>query len=193
MNSYSSENLKSETKDGVTVSFGINYKYDNSKKKSELKNGENLLKFDKTKEDDKHISEIAGKTEAKKDFVRTYSGNTGTVYSSGENNFSVLHESLHLLGLSDRYDDFRNEPGVGIDRWNKAHKGFENDIMSTFGSTIMNKFYYQLYRYLGESGSKIFNSDTFPMNRAIDRDNKGFLITPYEGKKGFHINQSADN
>jgi len=44
----------------------------------------------------------------------------------------------------------------------------------------------------GEAASKTFSSDVIPLNRAVDRNSKGQLLTPYE-PKGFHFNQNADN
>ena len=52
------ENLKSKTIDGVSISIGVNYKYDNEKKEKDLKQGENLLTFDSTTENDDNISHI---------------------------------------------------------------------------------------------------------------------------------------
>ena len=63
--------------------------------------------------------------------------------------------------------------------------------MST-NSTNLNKYYYQLYKIWGQEASRIFQSDVIPINRQVDRDTKGFLLTPYE-RQGYHINQNADN
>jgi RHS repeat-associated protein len=189
LNAFASKNLKSQTEDGVTVSFGVNYVYDAKKTIKDLKSGENILTFDKAAEDDNHTSHVNSSKETEGDFVRSFTGRTGTIYGSGSDNTTVLHESMHLLGLSDRYDDFNNNLTGG--RVTIPQKGFEHDLMGAHQLHLDN-FYYQRYKIWGVEGSKIFRSDVIPLNRAVDRNTKGQLLTPYE-PGGYHLNQNADN
>lgn len=98
---------------------------------------------------------------------------------------------MHLLGLRNRYDDFRDNNLFGEGRNAIPHKGFEHDIMGN-SELKLNKYHYERYRIWGEAASKVFKSDVIPLNRKVDRNPNGVLMTPYEPNK-IHYNQKADN
>lgn len=43
-----------------------------------------------------------------------------------------------------------------------------------------------------DATSKAFKSDIIPLNRRVDKNTKGLLMTPYE-EKSFHYNPNVDN
>jgi len=188
LNRYAAKNLVSKNVDGVKVSFNVNYIYSSTKVAKDLKSGENILTFDKAS----GIDHTNAKTQTEGRLVRSYTGNTGIIYESGSSSKTILHETMHLMGLSDRYDDFRDHPATGGERFNINHKGFSKNLMSSSNSTQLDPFQYRLYKIWGEQGSKVFRSDVFPLNRFVDRNTNGALVTPYESK-GYHYNGDADN
>ena len=89
-----------------------------------------------------------------------------------------MHETGHLLGLPDRYDD------VHIPFQNKAsipHKGFEDDLMG--GGNNLDNIYYK--QYLNKAQN--FKGNNVEGYMQMGRDNEGILLTPYEDK-GKHKN-----
>ena len=146
LNKFANDNLKTKTIDGISVSIGVNYKYDSTKKEKDLKQGENLLSFDSASEDN-NISRVNGleiSQEGKK--TRFLAGKTGTIYDSGSNNNTVFHESMHLLGLSDRYEDNRNKKWIPEDlRFAVPHEGYENNVMGNRNSTNLNDNQYKTW------------------------------------------------
>lgn len=66
------------------------------------------------------------------------------VFSSGTDNYTVLNETMHEIGLSDRYDEYQRPPFTNgrSTTYPDPHVGFRNDIMSTIGSTILNDALY---------------------------------------------------
>lgn len=111
LNKKAKDTYKSEVVDGVQVNIKVNYVYDPSKKPEDLQLGENLLTFKKG-EGRSFVSPRSNQQ----------TGNTGEITNSGKRDYSVLHETLHLLGFSDRYSD--NSAGESV-----PHRGYENDIM----------------------------------------------------------------
>jgi RHS repeat-associated protein len=154
---YASENLKPKTlKNGDKIFFQVDYKYDkNVTSKNDLREGDNLLDFNtkiSTEEDRSH-------TEA---MPREFTGKLAEIYQNDwDKSNIVLHESLHLLGLSDRY--YEKKPNY------PAHAGFEKDIMSCKGTEINPIHYDNLYQYMlfYNDPNKILNTyskmvDIFP-------------------------------
>jgi hypothetical protein len=111
------DTYKTKTVNGVEVSFDVQYVFDPNKKVSDLnaKKGENLLVLTNNTTDRSHVNSF---TYQGSDFE--FTGHTGVVTKySGNRTYSTLHETLHLLGLSDRYN--KNFPN--------PDKGYEKDIM----------------------------------------------------------------
>jgi hypothetical protein len=127
------ETYKTKTVDGVEVSFDVQYVYDSKKKSSDLnsKLGENLLTFDKKAEPDDGPgrSHINGYSVGSSPIE--YTGNTGVINGSGKSNYAVMHESLHLAGLSDRYGA------------SGANKGYDKDIMGARDQMTLKTSHYR--------------------------------------------------
>jgi hypothetical protein len=128
------ETCKTKTVDGVEVSFDIQYVYDPEKIASDLNSqlAENLLIFNQIAEPDigperSHVNSYTYKSSPKK-----YTGNTGVIYGYGKSNFTVMHESLHLIGLSDRY-------GAN----GETNIGYENDIMGAIDKMTLSTSHYR--------------------------------------------------
>jgi|GEM_PF-4260744 len=130
---------KTKIVDGVEVSFDVQYVYDPNKKSSDLnsKLGENLLTFTKKPENDnvfpRDVSHVNGFLNPFGRYNIETTGNTGEIHNSGKVNYTVLHESLHLLGLSDRYSELTGKPYIN----------YNNDIMGVYGKTTLSISHYK--------------------------------------------------
>lgn len=81
----------------------------------------------------------------------------------------MLHETGHLLELSDRYTD-NSERTKSI-----SHKGFENDFMGARGNVLISPIHYKIF---AESIWR-FDGKSFINNRTIDKDSRQqFIHTP---------------
>ena len=144
---------------GVDVGLSVVYVYDAENKKStnNLKAGENI--FNVTNDLSKNVaSNVSGRS-------YTQTGNTGVINSKSEDIVrTIIHESMHLLGLSDRYNDFRHNPTIH----NKIsyHSGFSNDIMGG-GSEVNNVHYENIINY----ARNIYDSRCGSVNGFIYSDN----------------------
>ena len=133
------QTYKTKTVDGVEVSFDVQYVYDPNKKSNDLnsKLGENLLTFTKKPENDnvtpRDVSHINSYLMPYGRYNIETSGNTGEIHNSGKVNYTVLHESLHLLGLSDRYSEKTGKP----------FSAYKNDIMGVYGKTSLSTLHYK--------------------------------------------------
>jgi len=129
--------FKGGTSNGASISFNVTYEYAKDIKKDDLKAGENLLTFSSAPE------MKAGENSSNRSFVandrkdenhQPVGGDYfGTVFSSGADDRTVLHEAGHLLGLDDQYLDITKGARV-LDPYWMYHtedyaKGYENDLM----------------------------------------------------------------
>ncbi|WP_442946152.1 hypothetical protein [Olivibacter sp. CPCC 100613] len=183
LNDFSSSFFKQQNKSNV--SFNINYVYRKNANKKSLQQGENILTFKVDGENGKnHRSSVAG-------FLignRHFTGQTGDVYGKGSSNFTVLHESLHLIGLSDRYQDKENS---FTKKWySEPDEGFERDIMGYHGGKSFDANYGKYYFDAAKFYSDKYGKDRVPLRRMVDMD--GHLKkTPYE-EGGYHLNVPTD-
>jgi len=118
------------------VSFNVQYKVYHGE---ELQAGDNVLDFNP---DNTEKSGVKGSKETINGLVcRRLAGTEGDInsdicnYIGAERGKGLLHETLHFLGLSDRYSD------------NHSFKGFENDIMglNARNATIFDDSHYLPY------------------------------------------------
>ncbi len=129
------EVYKTKVVDGVEVSFDVKYEYAPDKKQDDLiaKNGENILNFSDKGEPSRGAgrSHVNGYTYGAPYGPDEYTGNTGTINNKGKDDYTVLHESLHLVGLSDRYNPYGANPG------------YEKDIMGARNQMTLKTSHYQ--------------------------------------------------
>lgn len=180
LNEFAENNLKSKTVNGITIGVSLNYKYDKKKNEKNLKSGENILSFSNKPENDDNISHInALSTFNSAGKPVSLAGNTGVIFGNGSDNNTIFHESLHLLGLSDRYDDYRGDKTRPQEyQTTYPHENYENNVMGNSRSTTLNKFQYEMWMKHALSRSKFHNNS----NRVIGKmavDRKGsFLMLP---------------
>ena len=171
---------------GVNVSFDVTFKYANNKSKEDLNAGENILNFSALPEEDRQNNN-GNSSHAN---GNGYGGdNTGIIFSFGKDNNTILHETLHLLGLSDRY--FQRAGSNGNRGDSDPNEGFEQDIMGVVGKVGFNPIYYQYYS--NKANTLISNSDRFifnpqfmvskglsttiiPYNQSVDKASNGFIL-----------------
>jgi hypothetical protein len=178
LNKQAKSTFTSKTINGVKVSFDINYEYSENITTSDLKKGENMLTFTDTK----GRSVINGTRRRNEDgTVDIFTGKNGTIYSNGDNK-TVMHETAHLMGLADRYDDVDggNLGGHG----SVPDAGFENDLMGNSRSSKLINFHYQQYIDV----AKRYSPKTNKMIRYVQVGvNKyGRVVTPFE-EGGLHV------
>ncbi|MEO6521022.1 MAG: DUF6443 domain-containing protein [Mucilaginibacter sp.] len=129
---FAAEHLKSKSIDGVNVSFDVQYKYDENITTKQLKEGENILSFKAQPESDNGGSVEEG-TRSGGSSVGNDAPREITVLGSGKDNYTIFHETLHELGLSDRYDEthggYNKKTGL-YDQIPVPHDGFPGDVMS---------------------------------------------------------------
>jgi len=212
--------FKTKTVNGVTVSFNVNYSYNESVQAGDLKDGENILDFSAEPETAKNRSHVNGTMSDGEDengnrSLTLNTANKGTVYGSGKDNFAVLHETGHLLSLVDRYAEYYNNVAGNV---TEIMKGWGGDLMAG-GKTFFNKHYQSFingvpaknYVEIGYGiriaavplspvGPTYNTQYRFENTRVIDVDSRGRLIhnlkDPYEvDRKGkiYNTNNSFGN
>jgi hypothetical protein len=160
LNDFSTKNLKPKTVNGITIGVSLTYKFDESKTEKNLKGGENILSFNSAPENDENVSHVNAMESRYGDGpVKHLAGKTGTIFDKGKDNNTVFHESLHLLGLSDRYEDYRgNHNYLKEYQTTYPHKGYENNVMGNSSSTNLNKDQYKAWMEHAVSRSKVNNN-----------------------------------
>jgi RHS repeat-associated protein len=178
INEYAKNYFKQYTRDGVSVTFNVKFVLDQSITQATLPAGDNIMDF--------HVGDgranVVGHIDANN---IEHSGNVASEFHNPIKDSEAavaVHETFHMLGLSDRYVD-----GFG------PFEHFENDIMGTtsagaqLGDTHI--------KSLISRASEMFpdNNDSFLPQRGIntqmvDRDKRRNL-TPATPKQ---IEQNAD-
>ncbi|MGX5689555.1 RHS repeat domain-containing protein [Arcticibacter tournemirensis] len=179
LNTFAEGYFKKQNK--TNVSINITYKYRKSVDKNKLGQGENILTFHSEPENgESHRSSVNGSRFGNRHFT----GNSGNVYSSGMRSKTVLHETLHTMGLSDRYQDKYNP--FTKEWYSEPHKGFENDIMGYSRGTGFDSSYGDYYLEAAKNYSNKYNKDRIPLRRMVDMRGN-LLLSPYEDG-GYHLN-----
>ncbi|MEJ8802068.1 LamG-like jellyroll fold domain-containing protein [Pontibacter sp. H249] len=169
--------FKTSYSNGVGISFDISYKYAKKIDAKDLGGGDNILTFHKEEgRSSVNASElIKTKSNGLLESITSFSGNTGDIYGkSRTSNHTIFHESLHLLGLSDRYFESGGEM-----------EGFENDIMGKYGSFNIGDTHYKAFKQRAEqllpnpTYDFLFPRQLRYFNKTkVDKDSRGNLLAP---------------
>jgi len=156
LNKYAKKSIKG----GEGVSVDINYVYDNSKNAKNLKDGENILTFNSEPEGDENTSHGNWARYTNKELKnRWLTGKNAVIFGSGKSNHAVLHETLHLFGLADRYDDYRGNTNDHNHIGSRPFDGFENNIMAEDSSNpSLHAFQYKQWFEHAKSRAKAHNN-----------------------------------
>ena len=149
-----------------TINFDVQFKYVEDGSKINLQRGENMLEM--TGEEGR--SYVLSKKITQKDtygnvlWVKHTTGTIGKIRNIGNfESYSVLHETLHLIGLTDRYTETKEAFSTNI--------GFTQDIMGSSNSSDIGQTHYD--NYGKDYSSKA--SGTYLLNERVDIDKKGNL------------------
>jgi len=137
LNKQAKDFLQTQTmENGDKVSILLNYEYKENITTDELEDGENILEV-KGNSYKKIGSSYA---EVNNEWYGLTTGTRGEICKEDENFFfAYIHESLHFIGLSDRYDKKTKKP----------HEGFESDVMGTRDiKEIKDVHFKNFYEYL---------------------------------------------
>jgi len=187
-NKAAQRHFKPRSSNGVNISFNVKYKYRRNMKSSSLKDGENLFVINRAVRGDERAHVISQENTYKdKNGLMTHvvhlSGNTGILYDKDtkvdDGHPTVIHETLHMLGLSDRYWENDFDP----------LEGFEGDIMAD-GADIHDIHYRMFREYTERLYGKgmlfgVIQPPSFVSRSRVDIDSRGYLIapTPEEAKQ----------
>jgi len=202
---FAADHLKSAKSNGVNVSFSVKYKYDKSKTTDKLGAGENLMVFHAPKEQSGPNPEATRSHGTSEEGVDPRKMD---VFSSGSNNWTVLHETLHELGLSDRYDEHDDYDSFGHKATRGvSHPGFGNDLMGSATGRAINQAHYDYFLQAAKAASdgyilnplNIFGTgfnvvtgtqvNNIPYSLMVDKirvNNYMGILTPYEKPSATH-------
>jgi len=95
-----------------------------------------VINCSKSGDFEQRVSNVQWSTFGKNGFKHSLLTNKkGTIYNSGKDNHTVVHETLHLFGLADRYDDYRNA-SFAMDKNTIPFEGFETNFMGGDGTNL---------------------------------------------------------
>jgi hypothetical protein len=88
-----------------------------------------------------------------------YSGNTGEIRSMGKDDYTIMHETLHLLGFSDRYGRKSGKP----------YKGYAHDIMGAYHQfSLKISHYNQILDFVKTHQDRISKQGELPVKEEVD-------------------------
>jgi hypothetical protein len=151
----------------INVSFDVKYEYNKDITQQDLKKGQNILSFNTI---DQHheaeVSHLHPKPGQGSAYGYALMGNYGELLNSDwDDNTTTYHESLHFLGLSDRY----NKPTHSPDPF------FEKDIMSCHGKSIGDTHYSNIAKWIVKWGQGVYSKGF--INKGLV-DYYGGVLTP---------------
>lgn len=178
LNEQASKTLTSQTienEDGTTttVEFDVNYVYAEDTKDITLGQGDNIL-VGLTSREAKSMgvgySRVLSttRTQGNGDIIEG-AGKTGYMVG-GFGNTVTIHESLHMLGLSDRYKEGSVTINGIVSRTTTPNSGYENDIMGASSSSKVSRSHYVNYvNYFNGKGN-------FILRQRVDKNKQGGLL-----------------
>jgi len=174
--------LSDGTTEKYDVSYKVEFKFEN-KEQADLQPGENILQV--VNGSSARFSTSAGEIKNDDGTTTSYAPNFGSggsettsggTRSDAEMGKTLLHESFHELGLSDRYSD-------NADRTKSTtHKGYEKDIMGG-GANYPNPQISQ--NHTNNFGDKFSGKapGTYTSDKMVDKDDHGNLVPPSAPQK----------
>jgi hypothetical protein len=178
LNKTAASFFKSKTVDGVKVSFGVNYVYDESKTEKELNPGENLLTFtdqSESAEATKGRSHINGGSQGDV-YDGNYialSGTTGEIHKRGQSDRTVMHETFHLLGLSDYYYMQEGFGEVSVKNYIGDIMGKSREDLKTIG---ISENHYRAFANRAQNGFWGLFLNNFVNTSSVDVGSDGTLL-----------------
>jgi RHS repeat-associated protein len=175
-NKYAEKNFKEGTyeQDGITYTVKFDVKYEYAEEAPEkMEAGDNLLTLNGVSGG---VSQVSGIESTDKNGDKTsFTGNKGSIFKQDQSSAStIFHESMHFLGLTDRYDEKMSEiTENGFTkkvRTSEPHKGFESDVMGTRGSGKISQIHYNNW------GKAAVSNSSGVIRTRVDLDKKGKLI-----------------
>lgn len=174
-----------KTVDGVNISFDVTYTYNTTIQDKDLQGGENILDFSAEKEGKLDRSHIEGLGYKRLPDGTGYKvlGHHGHIKESGSNDFTIFHETFHLLGLTDKYWEAIQSDGANH-TWNDM-EGYETDIMGGGHDISINHYKSFLYTIKNDPAYKIYrawsafwgtNGDQYNNAKAVDLLPNGALL-----------------
>jgi RHS repeat-associated protein len=127
------DKFATKTSNGVKIKFDVKYKYSKDITRQDLGRGQNILTVHKGP----GRSNVNSQIEPFDPKDRQTNGNTGDLYTLTQKGQpkdiyqAAMHETMHLLGLNERYDE------------NGPDKGFEDDVMGTNTSYKISDIHYR--------------------------------------------------
>jgi hypothetical protein len=138
---YKSGTYTDEKGNKFDIEFDVKFEFASDKSKIKLQDGDNILEY-KEENVRSHINTPAYEYDddgsGNISNVKRFTGNEGIIGRQDAIGISfdaTLHETLHFLGLSDRYED------VG-EKTSESDEGFENDRMGSAWGDELNQVHY---------------------------------------------------
>jgi hypothetical protein len=161
---FKSGSYTNEKGEKFDIRFNVRYEYASDASKIKLQDGDNVLNY--SNQDLR--SNVEKEAIFGKDKIRITAGNKGTIGhrdAIGEAESTTLHETMHMLGLTDRYvDDGPNS--------SKPDKGFANDIMGKVGKGLNSQVHYDNY---GKAYSELETGDYILTDKVDTKSTDGSL------------------
>jgi RHS repeat-associated protein len=171
---------KRTTENGVEINFAVNYVYSKDMTEEKLGKGENLLTvLNGTERSEVETIGVKFKMDDGSTVIRHLNGRTGIVYKgSGKQDerspaMAALHESLHFLGLSDRYTD------------QGADVGFYNSAMLPTSFRVGDTHYRDYALYFKKYAAENPKSNGGELKYRVDIDTNGNKSAPSQADLEF--------
>jgi hypothetical protein len=166
---YKSGSYTNEKGEKFDIRFNVRYEYASDKTKIQKQDGDNVLHYPSENANTQVSSSILMETIGNSTKIASKTANEGVIGGQdarGEGHRRTIHETLHFLGLSDRYE--RGASDISV-----PDKGFENDVMGSWDGKKLNQTHYDNY---GKTYSNQ-ESGTYILDEHVDtKSTDGSLI-----------------